>query len=225
MFRFWINSLNLKDLNGEDIYINDLFTEFNDGLLLCKLIDFLKEGSIDWKKIEKKPDHIMKKGINNDAAVKACKEALGLKMIGIGGSDLTKGNRKLILATVWQLVRLHYLKLIGGKDDAEIVKWANDTVGDKATAITGLSDKSLSDGKFLLHLCAAVEPRVVDWSIMKDGDTEEDKCQNAKYTISVARQLGAIIFCVWEDIVHVNKKQMLIFMSSMADVQKQPKKE
>ena len=139
-------------------------------------------------------------------------------MIGIGGVDLTKGDKKAILATVWQLVRMHYLKLIGGQKDDEVVKWANDTVGGKHPSIKSLGDKALSDGKYLLHLCAAVEPRAVNWDIMSNGDTDEDKCQNAKYAISVARKLGAVIFCVWEDVVEVNKKQMLIFMASMGDV-------
>ena len=213
MFTRWINSLGI-----EDVFVNDLFSDFNDGILLCKVIHFINDTAIDWKKIDKAPKNDFGKNINNNTAVAACKAALGLKMIGIGGADLTKGDKKLILATVWQLVRLHYLKLIGGKSDDEIVKWANDTVGGNHTAIKNLGDKALSDGKYLLHLCAAVEPRAVNWDIMSNGDTDEDKCQNAKYAISVARKLGAVIFCVWEDIVQVNKKQMLIFMSSMGDV-------
>jgi plastin-1 len=58
----------------------------------------------------------------------------------------------------------------------------------------------------LLSLCAAIEPRAVNWDIMTEGTTEEDQKNNAKYVSSVARKLGAVIFCVWEDIVHVNSK-------------------
>jgi hypothetical protein len=38
------------------------------------------------------------------------------------------------------------------------------------------------------------------------GETEDDLKNNAKYVISIARKLGAVIFCVWEDIVNVNPK-------------------
>ena len=50
------------------------------------------------------------------------------KLIGIGGPDITKGERKLVLATVWQLVKVHYLFLIGDKSEDDIVAWANSFV-------------------------------------------------------------------------------------------------
>jgi len=56
-----------------------------------------------------------------------------------------------------------------------------------------------------------------------DGGNEEEKINNAKYIISIARKLGAIIFCVWEDIVNVNEKQMLIMFSVLCDIHNKPK--
>ena len=38
---------------------------------------------------------------------------------------------------------------------------------------------------------------------------------NAKYAISIARKLGAIIFMVWDDIPKLNKKMLLIFVCSL----------
>jgi hypothetical protein len=81
----------------------------------------------------------------------------------------------------------------------------------------------MSDGKFLIHLCASIEPRAVNWEIVTEGETDEDKQLNAKYAISIARKLGAVIFCVWEDIVNVNPKQNLIFVATMADIAQQAK--
>ena len=34
-------------------------------------------------------------------------------MPGIGGVDILDGKKKEIVAVVWQLVRLHYLRIIG----------------------------------------------------------------------------------------------------------------
>ena len=113
------------------------------------------------------------KNINNNMAVEACKK-LKLKLIGVGAPDLTKGERKSILTVVWQLVRLHYLKLIGDKTEDDLVKWANDKVGGKHTSIANLKDKSMADGKFFIHLCAAIEPRAVNWEIVLDGSSEDD---------------------------------------------------
>ena len=41
---------------------------------------------------------------------------------------------------------------------------------------------------------------------------------NAKYAISIARKLGAIIFLVWDDIIELNKKMILIFVCSLYDL-------
>lgn len=95
-FRMWINSLNL-----EDVMCNNLFTDFNDGILLCKIIHKINDKAVDWKKVDMNPNNDFKKNINNNTGIDACKSGLGLKMIGIGGPDLTKGDKKIILACVW----------------------------------------------------------------------------------------------------------------------------
>lgn len=43
-FRLWINSLGI-----EDVYINDLYEEIKDGLLLLKVIHKINPNVIDWK--------------------------------------------------------------------------------------------------------------------------------------------------------------------------------
>ena len=52
----------------------------------------------------------------------------------------------------------------------------------------------------MISLCGAIEPRAVDAQYVMAGDTEEEKANNAKYVLSLARKLGAVIFSVWEDI-------------------------
>ena len=44
-FRMWINSLNI-----ENVYVNNLFTDLEDGEVLLKVIDFVRPGSVNWKK-------------------------------------------------------------------------------------------------------------------------------------------------------------------------------
>lgn len=96
--------------------------------------------------------------------------------------------------------------MIGDKKEPEIVAWANDLVGGKCASIKDFRDKSLKDGKFLINLCAGIESRAVNWDIVTPGETEEDMMLNAKYVISIARKLGAVIFCVWENIIEVHPK-------------------
>merc|ERR1711998_282998 len=87
----------LEELNKEEQEAYEaagMIDDDIDGILLCKVIHFIDDKAIDWKKIDMKPNNDFKKNINNNTAVAACKDALKLKMIGIGGTDLTKGDKK-----------------------------------------------------------------------------------------------------------------------------------
>lgn len=214
-FRFWINSLNI-----EDVYVNLLFEDFKTGIIPLKVIEKLKPGNIDWKKVDKNPNNTFKRGINCGLIIEAAKK-IGLKIPGIGGSDFVDGNKKNVIAVVWQLVRMHYLQIIGSMTEEDLVKWANASVPD--LKIKNFKDAALSDGQFLLKLCSAVEPRAINWDIVMKGDTDEEKANNAKYVISIARKLGAVVFCVWEDIANVNYKMILVLVSSLYEIQQQMK--
>jgi len=90
----------------------------------------------------------------------------------------------------------------------------------KDLRIKNFKDHVLADGNFLLKLCAAIEPRAVDWNVVMKGDTDEEKENNAKYVLSIAMKLGCVIFCVWEDIPKVNYKMILVLVSSLFAVSK-----
>ena len=63
-FRLWINTLELKDLDGNDIFINNLYDDLCDGIVLCKAIHKIDQTVVEWNRIEKKPDSVFKKNIN-----------------------------------------------------------------------------------------------------------------------------------------------------------------
>lgn len=95
-FRMWCNSLGVDDL-----YINNLYEDFKDGIALLKILDKVKAGSVDWKKVEKKPNNKFKKLANTKMCVDVCKDKYKFKMINIGGVDIHNGEKKLVLATMW----------------------------------------------------------------------------------------------------------------------------
>lgn len=214
-FRFWINSLGI-----DDVYIQDLIEDFKTGIVPLKIIDKIKPGVVNFKTVDKNPNNPYKKAINCGQIIDAAKK-LGLKIPGIGQSDFVDGNRKNVMAVLWQLVRLNYLQIIGSKTEEDLVKWANECVPDQK--IKNLKDQALSDGTFLIKLTAAVEPRAINWDIVMKGETDEEKANNAKYAISIARKLGAVVFCVWEDIVNVNYKMILILVCSLFQIQEELK--
>ena len=118
---------------------------------------------------------------------------------------------------VWQLMRVHYLKIIGSKTDQDLIAWMNQVLQPEQP-LKGFNDPQLADGRMLIKLTGSVEPRIINWDLVTPGQTDEEKEMNAKYAISIARKLGAIIFMVWDDIPRLNKKMLLIFVCSIYDL-------
>lgn len=214
-FRFWINSLGI-----EDVFITNLYEEARDGLVLLKVIDKIKPGTVDWKKVAMKPKNMFEAAQNCDQCIESCNK-LKIKLVGLGAKDIAEGHKKNILAIVWQLVRLHYLQLLGSKTEKDLIAWVNEICPD--APIETFKSANLANGRNLIKLCGNIEPRVINWDLVTPGETPEDKELNAKYAISIARKLGAVIFLVWEDIPALNPKMLLIFVASLWDLKQQAK--
>jgi plastin-1 len=217
-FRMWINTLGIDSL-----YINNLFEDCKDGLALLRVIDKIEPGTVSWKKVEMKPNNKFKKLSNCNYAVVLGKQ-LKLSLVTTGGSDIVDGNKKLLLGFTWQLMRYHMLKFLagmarGGKQltDEDILAWGNETVSKsgKKSSIKSFQDSGISSGVFFIDLLAAVEPKIVDWTLVTEGIQDEDKMLNARYAISIARKLGAVIFLLPEDIVEVRPKMCLTFVAGV----------
>ena len=169
------------------------------------------------------PKNKFKRVENCNYAVTLAKQ-MKFSMVNIGGLDICDKNKKLILGIIWQLMRRHTINILtnltpGDKlvTDNEIIQWANDKVksGGKPSSIRNFNDSSIASGQFLLDLCASVESRAVDPSIVSSGSTPEAKLNNARYAISVARKIGACVFLTPEDIVEVKSKMVLMFVASL----------
>ena len=204
-FRMWINSLNIEDLS-----INNLDEDVKDGLVILKVIDKVEPGTINWKRVEMKTNHRLKK-LANCGLVVEYGRGLGFSLVGVGNMDFVDGRRKLILAYVWQLVRFATLKLVGQLTENALIQWANGRTTAKAA---NFRDKSISSGRFLVELFGSIEPRAINWELVTPGDNPEGKEHNAKYVISIARKLGGSIFCTWEDIVEVNPKMIMTLIAT-----------
>jgi len=217
-FRLWANTLGIAD----PFYLNNLFDDFEDGLNLLKVLDAVEPGLVNWRKVEKKPTMVFKKNSNNSYAVVLGK-SLGLRLVSIGGSDITQKNRKLILGFIWQLFRYHSIKFIAqlskdgvNVDDSYLLNWANEKVQEMGgSPVHSLRDKSIATGHWLIKLVSCIEPEVVDDELVTEGQTEEDQIMNARYAISIARKLDCCIFCLAEDVQEVKPKMILTFVAAV----------
>lgn len=92
VYRFWINSLGIDEL-----YLNDLYEDVRDGIVLNKVVHSIDDKAVAWNKIDMAPKNDFGRNINNNTMIDACKN-MKLKMIGVGGVDVTKGEKKSILS-------------------------------------------------------------------------------------------------------------------------------
>ncbi|XP_076905993.1 fimbrin-5-like [Bidens hawaiensis] len=218
-FRMWINSL------GVETHVNNVWEDVRNGWVLLEVLDKLAPGSVVWKQASKPPIKMPFRKVENCNQVVTIGKELNFSLVNVAGDDIVSGNKKLIIAFLWQLMRFSMLQLLRnlrthgqGKEitDADILQWANMKVKQSGkTQMDSFKDKRLSDGVFFLELLSAVKKRVVNWGLVTKGATEEDKKLNATYIISVARKLGCSIFLLPEDILEVNLKMILILTASI----------
>ncbi|XP_059434599.1 fimbrin-2 isoform X2 [Corylus avellana] len=219
-FRLWMNSL------GNSTYINNVFEDLRNGWVLLETLDKVSPGIVNWKIANKPPIKMPFKKVENCNQVVKIGKQLKFSLVNIAGNDIVQGNKKLILAYLWQLMRCTILQLLKnlrfhshGKEitDADILEWANTKVSNSGSQsrMDSFKDKRLSDGIFFLELLSSVQPRAVNWSLVTKGRTDEEKKMNATYIISIARKLGCSIFLLPEDITEVNQKMILTLTASI----------
>lgn len=92
--------------------------------------------------------------------------------------------------------------------------------------IKNFKDKSLANCQFFLKVIESIEPKAVDFSRVKEGDSEEAVIARNNYTIACARKLGAEVMMLWEHIREANGKFIYTFMAELQRVAKEykPKK-
>jgi len=218
-FKMWMNSLGIPDL-----LIYYLFEDCHGGDVLLKVIDKVEPGKVDWKKAAQNPKHKLQKVQNGNYAVDLGKE-MKFSLVNVSGPDIVDKNKKLILGFAWQLMRHHLLKVLSklgnGKplSDKDVVQWCNNKIKSSdlkdKPQIKSFQDPSIANGLFFIHLLAAVKPKIVTWGLVTDGNTEEEKKLNARYVISLARKLGAVVFVLPEDIMQVQAKMCMAFAANI----------
>ncbi|XP_076911147.1 fimbrin-1-like [Bidens hawaiensis] len=217
-FRLWINSLGIAS------YIENVFEDVRNGWILLEILDKVSPGSVNWKQTTKPPIKMPFRKVENCNQAIRIGKYLRFSLVNIQGPDIVEGNKKLILAYLWQLMRYNMIQLLKHLrtrsqeiTDDYILRWANRKIKStgRTSQMENYKDKTLSSGIFFLELLTAVEPRVVNWNLVTKGITDEEKKLNATYIISVARKLGCSIFLLPEDIMEVHPKMMLMLTASI----------
>lgn len=219
-YRNWMNSMGVMP------YVNWLYSDLADGLIIFQLYDIIKPGIVNWQRVHRKFSKLrkfMEKLENCNYAVELGKE-LGFSLVGIAGKDLSDGNATLTLALIWQLMRAYTLSVLTQLANTgspiverEIVSWVNQklTSSHKKSSLKGFQDPSISDAKVVIDLIDAIKPGTINYELVKEGENEEEKLANAKYAISMARKTGARVYALPEDITEVKPKMVMTMFACL----------
>ncbi|KAF8503137.1 Ca2+-binding actin-bundling protein [Gautieria morchelliformis] len=248
VFTLWLNSLgvdpavfNLFENLKDGLIILQAFDKIVPGSVVWRRVNKPKavgpgtpgfvipaEGDEDDELTASQPRLTRFKAVENTNYVVDLASQNRLHMVGVQGADIVDGTKTLVLGLVWQLMRLNITQtlsaLSGTKrpiSDTEMLKWANTTAQKHKPSvkqIRSFKDPSITTGVFFLELLDALQPGIVDFSMVVNvGETGdyEDRRQNAKLAISIARKMNALIFLVPEDIVDVRPRLILTFVGSL----------
>merc|ERR1712147_18188 len=187
-YRNWMNSL------GVSPYVNWMYSDLADGLVIFQLYDIINPGVVTWPKVHKKFNRMKKfmEKLENCNYVVDLGRKQKFSLVGIAGQDICDGNATLTLALVWQLMRAYTLNM-------------------------------LSAGMPLIDLIDAIKPGCINYDLVVEGDTEEEeRIANAKYGISMAGRLGARVYALPEDIVEVKPKMVMTVFAVLMSRDFQP---
>jgi len=221
MYRNWMNSL------GVSPYVHHLYGDLTDGLVIFQLYQIIRPGIVDWSKVVKNFNRmrmLMEKIENCNYAVELGRQCK-FSLVGIDGKDLYDGNPTLTLALVWQLMKAYTLTILtklAGQDghpivEREIVDWANQKlqIAGKTSRITGFNDPSIADSCALIDLVDSIKKGSINYDLVKTGPLQQDKLDNAKYAISMARKIGAHVYALPEDIVEIKSKMVMTIFACL----------
>ncbi|KAL1130185.1 hypothetical protein AAG570_013123 [Ranatra chinensis] len=219
-YRNWMNSMGVMP------YVNWLYSDLADGLIIFQLYDIIKPGIVNWNRVHRKFSKLkefMEKLENCNYAVELGKQ-LKFSLVGIAGQDLNDGNATLTLALIWQLMRAYTLSVLTQLANTgspivekEIVVWVNTKLNsaNKTSSLKSFQDPTIADAKVVIDLIDAIKPGTINYDLVKDAENDEDKLANAKYAISMARKTGARVYALPEDITEVKPKMVMTMFSCL----------
>jgi len=212
-FTKWCNS----HLSERLLKINSLETDFEDGVLLCALLEQISSKSVGI--VNKKPKIRAQKLENTGAALKFLRDE-GIKLVAIGPEDITDGHVKLILGLIWTIILRYQIQKIGVTGSSaknDLLAWVRKQIPEYN--INNFKD-DWRDGRALCALGNSLEPGIVDLSQMPN----KSPLENARTgTEAAERELGIPPILQPEDLVSpdVDELSVMTYISYFRDYEQE----
>lgn len=194
--------------------------DLRNGRILLKVIDRLRPGSVDWKNRYSDKLHSRIHIVQNcNYVLEICKEKMNIVLVGIGGIDIVDGSVTLTLGLVWQLCKVYWEERVGKVNEEALLGWSNDRVPQEHK-IKNFKDSSIPNCQFLAHLINSIKADTVDFSKLKEPNSDENTTSNINYIIACARKLGAEIITLWEHVKESNSRYVSIMVAELQHISK-----
>ncbi|XP_063676319.1 plastin-2-like [Bolinopsis microptera] len=105
--------------------------------------------------------------------------------------------------------------------EQEVIEWCNkklkeDKVKKGRHVFRNFRVSTLTSSQAMLDLIDIIQPGSIGYDMVAAGITPEDKLENARYCLTMARKIGATVFALPEDIIEGNNKMIgLVFARLM----------
>lgn len=213
-FTKWCNS----HLVDRMLKINSLDTDFEDGVLLCALLEQISGKNVGI--VNKKPKIRAQKLENTGAALRFLRDE-GIKLVAIGPEDITDGHTKLILGLIWTIILRYQIQKVavgvGSSAKNDLLAWVRKQIPEYN--ISNFKD-DWRDGKALCALGVSLEPGIIDLSQMP----HKSPLENARTgTEAAERELGIPPILQPEDLVSpdVDELSVMTYISYFRDYEQE----
>jgi filamin len=213
-FTKWCNSHVAERM----LKINNLDTDFEDGVLLCALLEQISSKNVGI--VNKKPKIRAQKLENTGAALRFLRDE-GIKLVAIGPEDITDGRTKLILGLIWTIILRYQIQKVavgvGNSAKQDLLAWVRKQIPEYN--ITNFKE-NWQDGRALCALTNSLEPGILDLSALP----HRTPLENARAgTEAAEKDLGIPPILQPEDLVSpdVDELSVMTYISYFRDYEQE----
>nr|6SL3_A Chain A, Calponin homology domain protein putative [Entamoeba histolytica] len=209
-FTKWVN----MHLAKKGRKINDVTTDFKNGVELCALLEIIGETTI---KCVTNPKMRIQMTENLDKALRFI-QSRDVKLTGIGPTDIVDGNVKLTLGLVWTLIlrfAISELSAEGLSAKQGLLLWCQKKCEPYPVKVENFSE-SFKDGKVFCALIHRHRPDLLDWETVG----EDDRANLEKAFDVAEKELGIPKLLDVDDIVNMPRPDERSVMTYVAALYK-----
>eukprot|EP00211_Chloroparvula_japonica_P000922 CAMPEP_0119140002 /NCGR_PEP_ID=MMETSP1310-20130426/28493_1 /TAXON_ID=464262 /ORGANISM="Genus nov. species nov., Strain RCC2339" /LENGTH=999 /DNA_ID=CAMNT_0007131329 /DNA_START=99 /DNA_END=3098 /DNA_ORIENTATION=+ len=202
-FTAWVNSY----LQKRDQKIENIETDFQDGLRLVSFLELAAGKGAHIKGIDKKPKAKIQKIQNLSLALDFIQNVLEVRLLGITSNSVYNGNLKHILGTIFSIFRSPKITQIGagkgedGEDvegkkasfEGQLLSWVNERVAPYGVEVKDFRS-GFQDGMAFGAIINSIDNDALDYNSLDKSNPEENLTkafQSAESTFQVPQLLAA----------------------------------